>query len=78
MTNAVSLEEVIKNILDEEIPDYVQREVAQAIKQHYLGKLPKEKEHIYVSLRTGKVYNQGYNQALADVRKVIGGEDDRD
>jgi len=59
------------------------KDTAKAIKQHYLGKLPKEEElpskDCYCN---GEISFCSYcsriierNKALADVRKVIGGED---
>jgi len=82
MTKEDTIEDVIIDVCRNQYNNEYElsKNITKAIKQHYLGKLPKEKIPCAVSggVRIYADCDTGYNQALADVRKVIGGEDERD
>ena len=79
MTKEDTIEQKLKGAMALGINKYSVEDLCQIIKQHYLGKLPKELDHTSTwGLINGLDSDQtnGYNKALADVRKVIGGNDD--
>lgn len=70
MTKEDTIENALQESKDFVILSYPEEDInriVKVIKQHYLGKLPKDR--VSQGIDTGVIH---YNQALADVRKVIG------